>query len=206
MEAPPRFELGNEAFAELCLTTWLWCRIYYIDCASALCYSTPLAFCCRLERETRYSLPAAHSCKALSAAAKACPADCAELAMRQMSRALSYHFNAVCVLLLVGAREEIFAACCSLLQGFDRYRESLSCGLRRTRHAANVARLAVSLQRRLRFVVGWSERRDIRYLLLTLARLCSLPRKLVLRTAPNSPCGKCRAPCCITLTPFAFCC
>lgn len=23
LEAPPRFELGNEAFAELCLTTWL---------------------------------------------------------------------------------------------------------------------------------------------------------------------------------------
>ena len=107
LEAPPRFELGNEAFAELCLTTWLWCRIYYIDCASALCYSTPFAFCCRLERETRYSLPAAHSCKALSATAKACPADCAELAMRQMSRALLYHFNAVCVLLLVGARDEI---------------------------------------------------------------------------------------------------
>ena len=122
--------------------------------------STPSAFCCRLERETRYSLPAAHSCKALSATAKACPADCAELAMRQMSRALLYHFNAVCVLLLVGARDEIFAACCSLLQGFVRCRESLSCGLRRTRHAANVARLAVSLQRRLRFVVGWSERRD----------------------------------------------
>ena len=115
-------------------------------------------------------------------------------------------FNAFCVLLLVGARDEIFAACCSLLQGFDRYRESLSCGLRRTRHAANVARLAVSLQRRLRFVVSWSERRDIRYLLLTLARLYPLPRKLVLRTAPNSPCGKCRAPCCITSTPFAFCC
>ena len=171
MEAPPRFELGNEAFAELCLTTWLWCRIYYIDCASALCYSTPSAFCCRLERETRYSLPAAHSCKALSAAAKACPADCAELAMRQMSRALSYHFNAICVLLLVGARDEIFATCCSLLQGFVRCRESLSCGLRRTRHAANVARLVVSLQRHLRFVVSWSERRDIRCLLLTLARL-----------------------------------
>ena len=26
MEAPPRFELGHKAFAELCLTTWLWCR------------------------------------------------------------------------------------------------------------------------------------------------------------------------------------
>ncbi len=24
MEAPPRFELGHKAFAELCLTTWLW--------------------------------------------------------------------------------------------------------------------------------------------------------------------------------------
>ena len=27
MEAPPRFELGHKAFAELCLTTWLWCHI-----------------------------------------------------------------------------------------------------------------------------------------------------------------------------------
>ena len=26
MEVPPRFELGNRAFAELCLTTWLWHR------------------------------------------------------------------------------------------------------------------------------------------------------------------------------------
>ena len=43
----------------------------------------------------------------MTATAKACPADCAELAMRQMSRALLYHFNAVCVLLLVGARDEI---------------------------------------------------------------------------------------------------
>ena len=27
MEAPPRFELGRKAFAELCLTTWLWRRL-----------------------------------------------------------------------------------------------------------------------------------------------------------------------------------
>ena len=27
MEAPPRFELGNRGFADLCLTTWLWRRI-----------------------------------------------------------------------------------------------------------------------------------------------------------------------------------
>ena len=30
MEAPPRFELGHGGFADLCLTTWLWCRILYI--------------------------------------------------------------------------------------------------------------------------------------------------------------------------------
>ena len=24
MEAPPRFELGNQGFADPCLTTWLW--------------------------------------------------------------------------------------------------------------------------------------------------------------------------------------
>ncbi len=27
LEVPPRFELGNEGFADLCLTTWLWHRI-----------------------------------------------------------------------------------------------------------------------------------------------------------------------------------
>lgn len=27
LEAPPRFELGNKGFADLCLTTWLWRRI-----------------------------------------------------------------------------------------------------------------------------------------------------------------------------------
>ena len=27
MEVPPRFELGSGAFAELCLTTWLWYQI-----------------------------------------------------------------------------------------------------------------------------------------------------------------------------------
>ena len=26
-KAPPRFELGNKGFADLCLTTWLWRRI-----------------------------------------------------------------------------------------------------------------------------------------------------------------------------------
>ena len=26
MEAPPRIELGNKGFADLCLTAWLWCR------------------------------------------------------------------------------------------------------------------------------------------------------------------------------------
>ena len=29
MEAPPRIELGNEGFADLCLTAWLWCRIQF---------------------------------------------------------------------------------------------------------------------------------------------------------------------------------
>ena len=31
MEAPPRFELGNKGFADLCLTTWLWCHIKLWD-------------------------------------------------------------------------------------------------------------------------------------------------------------------------------
>ena len=26
MEAPPRIELGNKGFADLCLTAWLWCH------------------------------------------------------------------------------------------------------------------------------------------------------------------------------------
>ena len=32
LEAPPRFELGHQDFADPCLTTWLWRRtIYYIQ-------------------------------------------------------------------------------------------------------------------------------------------------------------------------------
>ena len=27
LEAPPRFELGDQSFADSCLTTWLWRRI-----------------------------------------------------------------------------------------------------------------------------------------------------------------------------------
>ena len=27
LEVPPRFELGNKGFADLCLTTWLWRRV-----------------------------------------------------------------------------------------------------------------------------------------------------------------------------------
>ena len=29
LEAPPGFEPGDRAFAELCLTTWLWRRIQF---------------------------------------------------------------------------------------------------------------------------------------------------------------------------------
>ena len=29
LEAPPGFEPGHKGFAGLCLTTWLWCRIFY---------------------------------------------------------------------------------------------------------------------------------------------------------------------------------
>ena len=29
LEAPPRFELGNKGFADLCLTTWLWRQIEF---------------------------------------------------------------------------------------------------------------------------------------------------------------------------------
>ena len=31
MEAPPRFELGNKGFADLCLTTWLWRHTWWLD-------------------------------------------------------------------------------------------------------------------------------------------------------------------------------
>ena len=30
LEAPPRIELGNEGFADLCLTAWLWCLMPYL--------------------------------------------------------------------------------------------------------------------------------------------------------------------------------
>ena len=29
LEAPPRIELGNKGFADLCLTAWLWCLIKF---------------------------------------------------------------------------------------------------------------------------------------------------------------------------------
>ena len=29
MEVPPRFELGSEGFADLCLTTWPWHHVYH---------------------------------------------------------------------------------------------------------------------------------------------------------------------------------
>ena len=31
LEAPPRFELGNKGFADLCLTTWLWRHTWWLD-------------------------------------------------------------------------------------------------------------------------------------------------------------------------------
>ena len=30
-KAPPRFELGNKGFADLCLTTWLWRHTWWLD-------------------------------------------------------------------------------------------------------------------------------------------------------------------------------
>ena len=60
LEAPPRLGLGNKGFADLCLTTWLWCHnaIYYDMCARNATYTIIFAFPVRLphrefeERET----------------------------------------------------------------------------------------------------------------------------------------------------------
>ena len=48
MEVPPRFELGNEGVADLCLTTWLWHRLKQ---------KTHIAsFVFLMERKTRFEL------------------------------------------------------------------------------------------------------------------------------------------------------
>ena len=55
LEAPPRFELGNKAFAELCLTTWLWRHtILYVNFEN-LWQKTPERLL-SLERKTRFEL------------------------------------------------------------------------------------------------------------------------------------------------------
>ena len=51
VEAPPRFELGNKAFAELCLTSWLWRRIIKFEDKRR--NPRPLSF---VERKTRFEL------------------------------------------------------------------------------------------------------------------------------------------------------
>ena len=38
LEAPPRFELGNKGFADLCLTTWLWRRIILYSLFGKKCH------------------------------------------------------------------------------------------------------------------------------------------------------------------------
>ena len=46
MEAPPRFELGHEGFADLCLTAWLWRRQDLTSIANAVAFvkSLPTSF------------------------------------------------------------------------------------------------------------------------------------------------------------------
>ena len=48
LEVPPRFELGNKGFADLCLTSWLWRRVESRTGIGS-------AFIC-LERKTRLEL------------------------------------------------------------------------------------------------------------------------------------------------------
>ena len=56
MEAPSRFELENKAFAELCLTTWLWRHIFYYMINFKLYDKRRLSVFCLLERKTRFEL------------------------------------------------------------------------------------------------------------------------------------------------------
>ncbi len=49
LEAPPRFELGNQGFADPCLTTWLWRHI-----PNGVKELTPFAFGAAYEARTRY--------------------------------------------------------------------------------------------------------------------------------------------------------
>ena len=53
LEAPPRFELGHKGFADLCLTTWLWCRIQFFKKVGRLRFiKRPMERITRLELAT----------------------------------------------------------------------------------------------------------------------------------------------------------
>ena len=53
LEAPPRFELGRKGFADLCLTTWLWCRIQFFKKLGRLRFiKRPMERITRLELAT----------------------------------------------------------------------------------------------------------------------------------------------------------
>ena len=51
LEVPPRFELGNRGFADLCLTTWLWHRVIKL-CGIFLKYTKKMERMTRLELAT----------------------------------------------------------------------------------------------------------------------------------------------------------
>ena len=52
MEAPPGFEPGRKGFADLCLTTWLWCLIQLNKGRLRLFFKRP--FGADYEARTRY--------------------------------------------------------------------------------------------------------------------------------------------------------
>ena len=53
LEAPPRIELGNKGFADLCLTAWLWCLIHiWFFGKERVLFQAPLERITRLELAT----------------------------------------------------------------------------------------------------------------------------------------------------------
>ena len=103
MEAPPRFELGNQAFAELCLTTWLWCH------ASIDAYvCTLLAYFDVIGARDEIFASGSHRRALLPSTSRKLPL-CGQPNSR-MSRSTLYSCTLLAYFDVIGARDEIFAS------------------------------------------------------------------------------------------------
>ena len=147
MEAPPRFELGNQAFAELCLTTWLWCHALFLYAARVLrCHWSE-------RRDIRFRLsPSSIASINFAKAAALRTAELADVALD------TYFCTQLAYFDVTGARDEIFASgshCRALLPSTSR--KLPLCGQpnsrmsRSTLISVRCSRTSMSLERETRF-------------------------------------------------------